>query len=89
MLANSYDTKANVLKVGHHGSSTSSTRAFLQAVLPRIAVIEVGEGNTYGHPAQTTLAKLANVHANAYRIDLNGTVVITSDGTDLSVSTQR
>jgi competence protein ComEC len=89
MLAKGYSLKADVLKVGHHGSSTSTSAAFLQAVSPRLAVIEVGAGNTYGHPAQTTLTKLANIGANVYRTDLNGTVLISSDGTNLRVATQR
>jgi competence protein ComEC len=82
-------TKSVVLNSGHHGSSTSTSPAFLQAVSPRLAVIEVGAGNTYGHPAQTTLIKLANVGATVYRTDLNGTVTVTSDGVNLQVATQR
>ena len=68
---------ADVLKVGHHGSSTSTTNAFLDAVTPKDAVISVGAGNTYGHPAQDTLNRLAAHGATIYRTDLNGTVVLT------------
>jgi beta-lactamase superfamily II metal-dependent hydrolase len=70
---------ADVLKVGHHGSSYSSSAAFLAAVSPTDAVISVGAGNTYGHPAQETLDRLVAAGATVYRTDLNGTVVLTSD----------
>jgi competence protein ComEC len=69
-----------VLKVAHHGSKYSSSQAFLNAVTPTYAVIQVGEDNTYGHPAPETLDRLAVVNAEVYRTDLHGTVVITSDG---------
>jgi competence protein ComEC len=78
---------ADVLKVGHHGSSTSTTNAFLDAVTPKDAVISVGAGNTYGHPAQETLNRLAAHGATIYRTDLNGTVVLTSDCNTYSIST--
>jgi competence protein ComEC len=78
---------ADVLKVGHHGSSTSTTNAFLDAVTPKDAVISVGAGNTYGHPAQETLNRLAAHGATIYRTDLNGTVVLTSDCDTYSIST--
>jgi beta-lactamase superfamily II metal-dependent hydrolase len=78
---------ADVLKVGHHGSSTSTTNAFLDAVTPKDAVISVGAGNTYGHPAQDTLNRLAAHGATIYRTDLNGTVVLTSDCNTYSIST--
>jgi beta-lactamase superfamily II metal-dependent hydrolase len=77
---------ADVLKVGHHGSSTSTTNAFLDAVTPKDAVISVGAGNTYGHPAQDTLNRLAAHGATIYRTDLNGTVVLTSDCSTYSIS---
>jgi beta-lactamase superfamily II metal-dependent hydrolase len=78
---------ADVLKVGHHGSSTSTTNAFLDAVTPKDAVISVGAGNPYGHPAQETLDRLTAHGATVYRTDLNGTVVLTSDCNTYSIST--
>jgi beta-lactamase superfamily II metal-dependent hydrolase len=78
---------ADVLKVGHHGSSTSTTNAFLDAVTPKDAVISVGAGNTYGHPAQETLNRLVAHGATVYRTDLDGTVVLTSDCSTYSIST--
>ena len=78
---------ADVLKVGHHGSGTSTTDAFLDAVTPQDAVISVGAGNTYGHPAQETLNRLAAHGTTVYRTDLNGTVVLTSDCNTYSITT--
>ena len=78
---------ADVLKVGHHGSSTSSTPAFLDAVRPRLALISVGAGNTYGHPNTGVLAALAARGAQVLRTDLTGTVVVRTDGTHIYVET--
>lgn len=74
------DLQADVLKVGHHGSSTSTSDAFLQAVSPKYAVISVGTGNKYGHPENVTLDKLKNIGAEVYRTDLQGTVICSTDG---------
>ena len=75
-----YNLSADVLKVGHHGSSTSTSSSFLQAVSPKYAVISVGSGNKYGHPAQDTLIKLAETNTNVYRTDESGTIIAKSDG---------
>jgi beta-lactamase superfamily II metal-dependent hydrolase len=88
MLADtSVNLEADVLKVGHHGSRTSTTNAFLNAVTPQDAVISVGAGNTYGHPTQETLNRLAAHGTTVYRTDLNGTVVLSSDCNTYSIST--
>lgn len=89
MLAKGFDVKSDVLKVGHHGSSSSTTASFLKAVAPKYAVISVGAGNDYGHPHQETLNKLNSAGVKVYRTDLNGTVVFTSDGSSLLVKTAR
>ena len=89
MLAAGLALDSEVLKVGHHGSSTSTSAAFLAAVTPNDAVISVGAGNTYGHPSQQTLDRLAAVGANVYRTDQDGTVVLTSDCNTYSVTTSR
>ena len=89
MLAKGYNLKADVLKVGHHGSNTSSSIAFFQAVSPKYAVISVGVGNSYGHPNPVALTNLAAIGAKVYRTDLNGSVVITTDGTNIQVSSAR
>ena len=76
---------ADVLKVGHHGSRTSSTDEFLAAVRPRIALVSVGAGNGYGHPDAVVMGALARVGAQVLRTDRLGTVVVRTDGVALSV----
>lgn len=88
MLSNGLDLSATVLKVGHHGSRTSTSQTFLDKVSPKYAVISVGKGNSYGHPTQETLNRLKNKGVVVYRTDENGTVVATSDGKDVSFNTQ-
>ena len=89
MLDSGLLLSADVMKVGHHGSTSSSTVAFLAAVAPKIAVISVGSGNTYNHPAQQTLERLAAIGATVYRTDESGTVVVRTDGTSLDVSFEK
>ena len=72
--------RADVLKVGHHGSSTSSTSECLDAVRPRIALVSVGAGNTYGHPSPAVMASLAERGAEVVRTDRMGTVIVETDG---------
>lgn len=76
-----FDLKCDVLKIGHHGSSSSTSEKFLKASNPSIAVISVGEDNTYGHPTDTVLSRLKET--KIYRTDINGNIVITSDGLSL------
>lgn len=83
------DIISNVLKVGHHGSDTSTSKDFLEKVKPQYAVISVGEGNSYGHPAASTIELLQEYTNNIYRTDLNGTVVISTDGVNINVETER
>jgi competence protein ComEC len=79
----------DVLKVGHHGSHTSSTSEFLSALAPVFAVISVGTLNSYGHPHADVLARLAEVGATVYRTDLEGLVSIRTDGRRFRVATWR
>ena len=79
--------KVDVLKVGHHGSKTSSTAAFLKLVAPKYAVISVGKGNSYGHPTQEALGRLSGVGATIYRTDESGTIVCESDGETITFKT--
>jgi competence protein ComEC len=74
------DLHADVLKVGHHGSSTSSTDRFLAAVNPSLALISVGAGNLYGHPSSAVIAALGRVGARVLRTDKVGTIVVHTDG---------
>ncbi len=80
ILNSGYDIASTVLKVGHHGSDSSTSYLFLREVMPRIAVISVGEGNSYGHPDETVLSRLEDADVTVYRTDRDGTVVIESDG---------
>jgi competence protein ComEC len=77
--------RADVLKVGHHGSRTSSTPAFLAAVGARDAIVSVGARNRFGHPHASTLANLAAAGARVWRTDRDGAVVVTTDGQSLEV----
>jgi competence protein ComEC len=79
--------RADVLKVGHHGSSTSSGPEFLDAVRPRIALVSVGAGNSYGHPSAAVMASLASRGAQVLRTDRLGTIVVRTDGQRLLVDT--
>lgn len=85
ILENGADISADVLKVGHHGSDTSSTREFIEAVEPSHAVVSVGEGNSYGHPSSATLETLSDIGADIWRTDEKGTIVVTCDGEDIAV----
>lgn len=77
---------AQVLKVAHHGSRYSSSASFLSAVSPADAIISVGDHNTYGHPAPETLQRLADAHAQIWRTDLDGTILVISDGSSYTIS---
>jgi competence protein ComEC len=79
--------RADVLKIPHHGSRTSSTAQFLDAVSPAFAVISLGFENSYGFPNPDVLARLAERHAAVFRTDLDGLVTIRSDGRLLHVET--
>ena len=81
--------KADVLQVGHHGSSTSTSYLFLNAVLPEMGVISCGTGNKYGHPHEETLSILRDAKVDVYRTDLQGTITIGSDGQNYTVATEH
>jgi competence protein ComEC len=80
---------SQVLKVGHHGSRTSTTPAFLLGVRPQYAVISLGADNSFGHPHEVTLANLAAASVTVFRTDLLGAVRLTSDGLRWRISTAR
>lgn len=79
------ELRADVLKVGHHGSETSSTRPFLDAVRPRVALVSVGEGNTYGHPSSAVIQALETRQAQVLRTDRDGSVVVRFEGERLTI----
>ena len=89
MVDSGYDLSATVLKVGHHGSDTSSSYVFLREVMPKYAVISCGKDNSYGHPTEGVLSRLRDVGAQIFRTDLQGDVVFVSDGTTLSFGTEK
>jgi competence protein ComEC len=74
------DLDSNILKVAHHGSKTSTSPNFVKLVSPEYAVISLGADNTYGHPHQVTLDTLATFGMNIFRTDLDGTIIMRSDG---------
>lgn len=88
MVDAGYDLSATLLKVGHHGSDTSSSYVFLREVMPEYAVISVGEDNSYGHPTEDTLSRLYDAGATVYRTDLQGDIICYSDGNALTFVTE-
>ena len=87
LVARDAPLAADFLKVPHHGSKTSSTEAFLEAVAPRVAVVSVGEANPFGHPAESILERYANAGTRLLRTDRDGAVTALTDGQTLSVHT--
>lgn len=75
----------DVLKIGHHGSGTSSSQEFLNQVKPEIGIIQVGEGNTYGHPKEETLNRYNQMGTKIYRTDTDGTIHLIDDGENISI----
>ncbi len=89
ILSQKATLKSNVLKVGHHGSRTSTSPDFLKAVAPKDAFISCGQGNDYGHPHKVTVDKLEKAKVNMYRTDRDGTVTLTTDGSSYKISKER
>ena len=89
LLASGQDIQCAVLKVAHHGSDSSTSNEFVQAVHPAYAVISVGAENEYGHPSRTVLERLAAIGARVLRTDERGTIVISTDGRDVQVVADR
>ena len=87
ILANNRNIQADVYKVGHHGSNSSSSDEFLSAVNPEYAVISVGTDNRYGHPHKEALDKFIDLGIKVLRTDLDGTILFTSDGSSIEYST--
>ena len=89
LLDQGANLSATVLKVGHHGSDTSSSYSFLREVMPEYAVISVGENNDYGHPNDDVLSRLRDAGTTVYRTDEQGTIVAVSDGTTVTFTTGK
>jgi len=88
MIKSKKTLRADVLKVGHHGAKTSTSKNFLNVVKPKYAVISVGK-NSYGHPTSQVVNLLKGTKASILRTDQSGTIVITGDGTSYSVKKSR
>ncbi len=89
VLSSGADLSATVLKVGHHGSDTSTGYQFLREIMPQYAVISVGTGNSYGHPTEETLSRLRDAGVTVYRTDLQGDVYCSSDGKNVTFHTDK
>ena len=81
VINNNFNLKSDLLKIGHHGSSTSTSKRFFEAVSPKVSIISVGENNTYNHPTKEVLSTITP--SKVLRTDLEGTIIITSDGLSL------
>ena len=81
--------QSTVLKVGHHGSDTSTSYPFLRAVAPQYAVISVGAGNSYGHPTEAVLSRLRDAGVTTFRTDLQGEITAVSDGQTVNFSVAK
>ena len=89
ILDSGADLSATVLKVGHHGSETSTTYPFLREILPQYAVISVGTGNSYGHPTEGALSRLRDAGCKVFRTDLQGDIFCHSDGETVTFSVTK
>lgn len=83
------DVSADVIKIGHHGSTSSSSKNFVKKVKPQYAVICVGKDNSYGHPKDTIIKRWKDIGAKILRTDEDGSITITSDGSNISVNTEK
>ncbi|MCI8404325.1 MAG: MBL fold metallo-hydrolase [Clostridia bacterium] len=88
MIEQGYDLSANVLKVSHHGSAGATSYRFLREVLPEYAVISVGK-NSYGHPTEKVLSLLRDAETKVYRTDLQGDIIVRSDGSKVTFDVSR
>lgn len=87
ILSEKINVSSEILKVGHHGSATSSSEEFLRAVNPKCAVISVGYGNNFGHPREEVLERLKKIHTKIFRTDKDGLIKFKTDGKNLFVQT--
>lgn len=83
------NVESDVIKIGHHGSSSSSSAGFLKRVNPSLAVISVGENNDYNHPTETVLKRLQKNNIKVYRTDLNGNIILTTDGEKIKIEVEK
>lgn len=89
ILDGSANIKSTVLKVGHHGSESSTSYVWLREVMPQYAVISVGKGNSYGHPTEEVLSRLRDADVKTFRTDLQGDIVCVSDGNNVTFTVDK
>ncbi len=89
ILDQGYALESTVLKVGHHGSETSTGYLFLREIMPEYAIISVGDGNTYGHPTEEVLSRLRDAEVKTFRTDMQGDIICISDGNTVTVTVSR
>lgn len=88
MIERGHDLRADVFQLGHHGSSTSNSREFLEAIDPDVAIYSAGRNNDYGHPHREVVQLLDELEITTYGTDINGTIVLTSNGKTYEIRTE-
>ena len=83
------NVESDVIKIGHHGSSSSTSAGFLKRVNPSLAIISVGVDNSYNHPTETVLNRLKKNNIKVYRTDLNGNIILTTDGEKIKIEVEK
>lgn len=89
ILARYTELSSTVLKIGHHGSDTSTSYVWLREIMPQFAVISVGKDNSYGHPTENVLSRLRDAEVTTFRTDLHGDIICISDGTTVTFTIER
>lgn len=89
ILNSNVEIGSTVLKVGHHGSDTSTSYVWLREIMPQYAVISVGKGNSYGHPTEEVLSRLRDAEVKTYRTDMQGDIICISDGTTVTFTVDK
>jgi competence protein ComEC len=89
MIRSDHDLSSHIFQLGHHGSSTSNTKAFLEIVKPEVAIYSAGAGNSYGHPHDEVIQRLKDMKITVYGTDHHGTVQVITDGRSYEVKTEK
>lgn len=89
MMTIGFDVNADILQLGHHGSSTSSDPTFISAVSPEVAIYSAGVDNKYGHPHREVVSYITNAGIDLYGTDVHGTIIVTTDGKEYAVKTEK
>ncbi len=89
MMQSSMEVDATILRLGHHGSNTSSSQAFLQAVDPEVAIYSAGQNNSYGHPHDEVIERVQELDISLYGTDVHGTIVVITDGNSYDILTKE